>query len=454
MTETTLAEPLYSFDAEEDFRLYCCKDAHATLLNAYGLQAEMREDNLLGFYNRIQQPLAQVLVSMNLRGIPIDQTALLGASLSLDREVNALQDKLDFVIGRPLSRSKPSFVNSEQFADFLFDEIGLPIIGLTAKGKRKVDKAILAILAKENTGIAVVMQLALDIRKKSKLVSTFVRKKGIQPNWRLYSVFRIGPTTGRLASRQPNLQNWPDGVARSVVRALDGYKFVYGDYSQLELRIVAILAHDEPLLRVFAEGLDPHDQNARDLFGPNVQFDPKTGKVITKQRVFAKRYIYLLNYGGDISVLEHKGDELLELISIEEMRAASIRYLQAHPALFAYRARLEAELRASRRLVNAYGRPRIFFGRLDDSIRAAYNFPMQSGAADLVNTRLIRIEHEIPNTLILQVHDSVMLEVKNDGARVDETKCQLKEILEEPQPEFGGVSFPAEVKVGDAWSDF
>jgi DNA polymerase-1 len=454
MSTVIATEPLYIYDEEEDFRLYCCKDSHATLLAAYGLKDEMREDNLLGFYERIQQPLAQLLVKVNLRGIPIDRDSLLNASLTLDSEVNELQDKLDFIIGRPLSRSKPSFVNSEQFADFLFDEIGIPVVGLTAKGKRQINKAILAKIAKENTDIAAVMQLALDIRKKSKLASTFIRKKGIQPNWRLYSVFRIGPTTGRLASRQPNLQNWPDGVARSVVRAPKGYVFVYGDYAQLELRIVAILAQDEPLLRVFAEGLDPHDQNAKDLFGPNVQFDPKTGKVITKQRVFAKRYIYLLNYGGDISVLEHKGDELLELISIEEMRAASIRYLQAHPALFAYRARLEAELRATRRIVNVYGRPRIFFGRLDDSIRAAYNFPMQSGAADLVNTRLLQIERAIPGKLILQVHDSVMLEVKDDGAQVEETKHQLKEILEAPQAEFGGVGFPAEVKVGEAWSDF
>lgn len=435
--------PVQELTQEElRFREYCCKDSNVCRLAIYEELKELEEFGLRSFYDEIVQPLAKVIVGMNLRGLPTSEKALDEATTSLNKEIEEQQRDLDGLIGRPIN------VNGDALGEFLEDDLGLKKLERTKKTKKVTLKEdALKKLGGLYPELMPLFDLVLTVRSKKKLVNTFLSREGLGDDWRMYPNFKIGPVTGRLACKKPNFQNYPEGVSRKIFRVGPGFKFVYGDYSQVEIRILAILANDVPLLLAFANGLDIHDTNARDIFG--LALDQIVG---SRQRYFAKTFLYGLNYGGTIETIRGRGSEVFHDIPIEIMDNAAKRYFDAHPAILEFRKGIEVKLKASRKLVNAFGRPRVFFGPAKDIIRAGYNYKMQAGAADLMNTSLILVDKEFPGSLVLQVHDSLMLEVPESEA--EEVAKGLKGILERPVKEFGDYSFPSKVIVGDSWGDF
>lgn len=422
------------------FKEYNCKDAFATYHASLSLQTDLKASNLAELYAQIVHPLADLICKINLRGLYVNVEAQNQAILSLEKEITQLQSDLNEIAGKEIN------VGGDSLKSWLFEDIGIKCTKKTKTGKAKVDEDALRSL--KYPELAEVVELILGIRSKKKLKKTFL--EGFAPDvetGRTYTNYRIGPATGRLSCKKPNLQNVPEGIARSVFCAPLGKKLVYADFSQLELRILAVLAYDRPLLQTFEEGKDIHDANARDLFSK------KAGEEVTsRERYFAKTFIYGLNYGGSIETIRGRGSEVFHDISEKLMHEAAARYFTAHPAIAVYRKELENELEAKKRLVNAFGRPRVFFSRPKDALRQGYNFPMQSGAADIVNIKMLQIERDIPGALLLQVHDSIMLEVPEGEA--EKVAQKVKEILEEPVKEFGGYSFPAKVLIGDNWSSF
>lgn len=433
---------------DEEFRRYCCRDSQATLLASYGLEKELGELGLTKFYHEIVQPLTHVIIGMNLRGLPVDEKALNDAldpdnPQSLTSELKQLQYDLNELVGKDLN------VNADEFKDFLFDELGLPPVARTKTGQGRADKAALKKLAVQYPDLSPIFHISLKIRNRQKLKSTFLDKEFIEDNWRLYPNYKIGPDTGRLACKKPNFQNYPAGIARMIFRVRPGKKFVYADYSQVELRILAILSQDTLLCEAFARGEDIHDVNARHLFSI-----PLDQTVEPRQRFFAKIFVFRLNYGGDPSgeALQEVGSELFADVSADFLTQASVNYLKLHPGIMLYRAHLGNQLRSTKKLFNAFGRPRVFFGPVKDTIRQAYNYPMQSGGADLMNTSLILLDKEIPDSIVLQVHDSAMLEVDEDKA--EQAAKTMQGVFERPIKEFGDYSFPAKVLIGDRWGEF
>ena len=424
---------------EERFRLYNCKDVHGTALSFAGLLTELEETGLHTFYNEIVQPLAYVLAAMNLKGLYVNQEARDAAKAEYTQKVAYLSEQLNNITGREIN------VNGDSLSDYLYGELRLP--RLSRASVRATDEAALKKLAKQFPELKELVDLVFEIKKGKTLLSKFLNYR-LDVDGRLRPSYRIGPVTGRLGCKKPNFMNVPEGIARAIFCAPPGYLFVYADYSQIELRILAILACDQGLLDAFARGDDIHDTNARDLFGI-----PPGQKVTGRQRFFAKMFIYRLNYGGDTAEgLIEVGAELFSDVSVDLIQSLSDRYLAAHPNIVEFRNNLKAQLYATRRIVNAFGRPRIFFDRLKDATRSAYNYPMQSGAADLINKAMIRIHKEFPDMLVLQVHDCVMLEVPE--AQAIQVGRRVKEILEAPVPELNNYSFPAKVLVGHSWGDF
>ena len=424
----------------DQFKVYNCKDSFATLLASQTLKEDLQELKLMQFYNEIVQPLADLIIKINLRGLYVNIEAQNAAILSLEEEISQLQSELNEIAGREIN------VGGDSLKSWLFEDIGIKIPKKTKTGKAKVDEDTLRSL--KYPELTEVVQLILDIRSKKKLKKTFL--EGLTPDietGRTYSNYRIGPATGRLACKKPNFQNIPEGVARSVFCSPPGSKFIYADFSQLELRILALLAHDVPLLEIFKEGKDVHDANARDLFSKK-----PLEEVSSRERYFAKTFIYGLNYGGSIETIRGRGSEVFHDISEKLMHEAAARYFAAHPAIATFRSWIQNELKTKKRLVNAFGRPRVFFSPPTEALRQGYNFPMQSGAADIVNVKMLQIEKEIPGALRLQVHDSIILEVPEqevaEGVRI------VQEILEERVKEFGGYSFPAKVLIGNNWGEF
>lgn len=422
-------------------KLYNMRDCYATHYSTYSLIQELKEAGLEKFYRELVQPLAWLIVKLNLAGIYVDKAMREEAYKDFERQLVQANSDLATMAGKELNP------DADEFRDFLYGDLKLRCIARTATGLPRADEDTLRKLAQLYPDIGAVIETALQIRETKKMLSTFMPPWWVAEDGRVYPAYRVGPATGRLACKRPNFQNIPEGIARKVFCAPPGKLLIYADYNQVELRILAILAHDESLLEVFRLGKDVHDANARDLFGlgPDAVVGPR-------QRYFAKTFVYGLNYGGGVETIRGRGSEVFHDIPMAVMQGAADRYFAAHPAILEFRKQIAYEVRTKRRSVNAFGRPRIFFNPPEEALRQGYNNPMQSGAGDLLNKKVIELDKRIDGTWVLQVHDCLAYEVDEDKAE-HEAKV-LKEVLEEPVSEFGNYSFPAKVKVGMSWGDF
>lgn len=423
---------------DRNFINYNCKDSLVTALCAVELLKELKETGLEKFYFDIVHPLSKAIIGINLRGVKVDDEARLVAISSLTSEIQQGEEDVNSICGREVN------ISGNSFRDYLYDEVGIPLIA--GLGRSVNEDTLIKIIAKhpEMTDLC---HLVLSIREKKKMVSTFLSSLTPGIDGRVHGNYRIGPVTGRLACTKPALQQIPEGVCRSVFVAEKGKVFIYSDFSQVELRIFAVLAQDRSFLETFASGTDIHDRNARELF----RIPPeKTPTAV--ERYFAKTYIFGTLYGGSVESIKSRGASAFKAITLDTMRQCQEAFLTAHPNMRLWRLEVEKELRTKKRLVNAFGRPRIFFGNIRDTIRQAYNFPIQSAAADLMNSKLIQIDKEYPNCLILQVHDSIILEVQEREA--EKVERGVKRILEEEMPELNNYSFPVKMKTGRSWGEF
>lgn len=438
---------------DRNYMTYNCKDAYVTLVCAKRLKKELEESNLAGFYSTIVQPLVHVVHDINMKGIGINEIMREEASKTiLEEQIPPLQASLDKLVGKHLPVSGDILPITLEELGVKFKKRTKRVSKVTGTTLGRIDKDFLKNLinGSEGVGVSNIAEIATligAIRKKKKVVSTFLEGLQLGIDNRVHPNYKIGPVTGRLACGRPNFQNLPAGIARRVFHAIPGYVFVYADYSALELRILAVLAQDQPFLRVFESGQDIHDFNARDLFSVC-----KEATVTDRQRFFAKAFQYGLNYGGSIEGIKERGAEMLADISITRMKELEKKYFDAHPAIVRYRQKIKTQIYRKGTLINAFGRPRIFFTPPREALRAGYNYPMQSAAAEIMNRSLIEINKRFPKRLLLQVHDSLMLEVPAKEA--EETKKGIIEIMETPVPELNNYSFPVKAKVGESWGDF
>jgi DNA polymerase-1 len=239
---------------------------------------------------------------------------------------------------------------------------------------------------------------------------------------------------------------------RDMFVARPGQFLVECDYSQLELRILALLSGDAPLLATFAAGKDVHDANTESLF--NVLKVSTAADTFKQLRDMAKRFVYGLNYGaGDKtihkSLVVHFPQVTLE--GIAEMRA---RWEGAHPQLAVWQ-KEQVRLGRERHYVEAplSGRRYHFYlGRLEPSI--CFNYPMQSTGADIINGATLTLDGDLDRRrgehIVLQVHDALVCEGP-DPAKLAEL---MKRRMQVPVT-LNGVTatFPVDVSAGTSWGD-
>lgn len=304
-----------------------------------------------------------------------------------------------------------------------------------------------------------------EFSKVSKLVSTYTNF----PVWadgRVHPKYKIiGTTTGRLASGSEselvtdddklNAQNIPEEARRLFV-APEGHVFVGADYSNLELRILALVSGDAVLQDIFDRGLNAHDVLTQELFGITKD-DPMWGVC----RRAEKTIIFGYSYGGGLgTLLDNVTAAVPELgLTMAQLRNVMDNYAAKHPAYFAWR---KAVLSETFRVVppmlrNDFGRVRIFLGRPLDVERAALDFKMQSNAADIINTALIEMWAErnrlrMHSRFVGQIHDALlMLGPKNEAA---EMAMLLRSHMEQPFTiNKKRCVFPVEVSMGPSWGE-
>lgn len=299
----------------------------------------------------------------------------------------------------------------------------------------------------------------MQYRTLSKLKSTYTDRLPAQINprtGRIHTSYHQAVTaTGRLSSSDPNLQNipirTPEGRRiRQAFIAPPGYKLLAADYSQIELRIMAHLAQDKGLLEAFKQGMDVHKATAAEVFGVTL------ANVSGEQRRKAKAINFGLIYGMSAFGLAKQIG-----VDRKEAQAYIDKYFDKYPGVLAYMERTR-QLAAERGYVETIFGRRLYLPDIKSTNanvrraaeRTAINAPMQGTAADIIKRAMVKVDDWLQQTklaakVILQVHDELVLEVRDDllqdiSVKITELMAQAADL---------SVSLEVDVGVGNNWDE-
>ena len=405
---------LFSQVSIEDAGHYAAEDADITLRLHQHLWPKLQaEPSLAKVLSEIEIPLVPVMARMEQTGVLIDGQLLLEQSSELAKRMLELEGQAHEAAGQPFNLGSP-----KQLQQILFEKLELPVIRKTPKGQPSTAEDVLRELA-DNYELP---KLILEHRSISKLKSTYTDKLPEQINQRTgrvhTSYHQAVAATGRLSSSNPNMQNIPIRTPqgrkiRKAFIAPPGDLILAADYSQIELRIMAHLSGDEGLLKAFHEGVDVHRATAGEVFGEDY------GKVTDDQRRAAKAINFGLMYGMSAFGLGRQLD-----ISRPEAQIYMDTYFARYPGVQKFMEKTREQARDQGFVETLFGR-RLYLPEIKASNmmrrqgaeRAAINAPMQGTAADIIKIAMIRVDdwlqtHQPGARLIMQVHDELVLEVK------------------------------------------
>ncbi|MCC2638533.1 MAG: polymerase [Moraxellaceae bacterium] len=382
------------------------------------------EPKLESLFRDTEMPLAPILQKMERQGALIDCTMLAAQSRDLGERMRALEQEVYALAGQEFNLGSP-----KQLGHILYEKLGIPAPKKTASGQYSTAEDVLELLDHP------LPRLLLDHRSLSKLKSTYTDKlpELLNPKTkRVHTSYHQAVTaTGRLSSSDPNLQNIPIRTEagrriRQAFVAPAGFRVLAADYSQIELRIMAHLSGDEGLLEAFRQGQDVHRATAAEVFG--VPVDEVTGD----QRRNAKAINFGLIYGmSAFGLAKQLGIGRGEAQSYVDM------YFARYPGVKRYMESTRAQAAQQGFVETLFGR-RLMVRDINSknpslrqaAERAAINAPMQGTAADIIKRAMIGVDAAIASRqdtvrLILQVHDELVLEVRDDA--VDEITALVRE---------------------------
>ena len=399
-----------------DMARLACEAADLNLQLTDALDAQLKEQGLYKLLTDIELPLVQVLAAMELAGARIDVKALKEYSVNLTEQMNRLEAECHELAGVPFNTASPA-----QVGEVLFDHLKIdPKAKKTKTGQYSTTEDILLKLRDRHP----LVDKILELRGIRKLLSTYVNALPalINPQTgRIHTTYNQTVTaTGRLSSTNPNLQNIPvrtdDGkeIRRAFIPA-DGNVFFSADYSQIELRLVADLSHDQTMLDAFANGHDIHAITAARIYHKPLE------QVTSDERRKAKTANFGILYGISAFGLAQRLN-----IPRDEAKMLIDGYYTTFPQVRDYIDRSIAQAREKGYVTTLYGRRRM----LPDinsrnavvrgfSERNAINAPIQGTAADVIKLAMVRIYRRfqaegIQSKMILQVHDELNFDVLPD----------------------------------------
>lgn len=409
---------------------YAAEDAEITLCLHNRLIKELEEiPALLDVLANIEMPLLPVLARIERCGALVDAHLLGLQSLELAEKLTELERKTFEIAGEAFNLASP-----KQLGVVLYEKLGLPVLAKTAKGQPSTAEAVLSELAEQGHELPV---LLMEYRSLSKLKSTYTDRLPEQINpltGRIHTSYHQAVTaTGRLSSSDPNLQNIPIRTAegrriRQAFIAPPGYKLLAADYSQIELRIMAHLAQDPGLLDAFRNDRDVHKATASEVFGVELE------DVTTDQRRSAKAINFGLIYGMS-------AHGLAKQIGCDRSQAQIYmdRYFARYPGVLDYMERTRKQASEQGYIETLFGR-RLYLPDINaknaairkGAERTAINAPMQGSAADIIKRAMITVDNWLVESgldarVILQVHDELVLEVRED--QVDALRAGLLPLM-------------------------
>lgn len=408
-------------------REYAEHDAYITARLFYAIIDKFKEE-IPDEYWEHRQKFTHVIIAMERRGILIDK----GLASVMVAQGEAELERITIA----LNGFNPG---SNKDLHYLFiEKLKMPVIKRSKKTQApSFDKEAMEeydrLLETEDDETA---KLVFAYRGWQKTVSSNYRAYlellspdgRVRPNYKLH-----GTKTGRMSCSKPNLQQIPrktekpwNGNLKDTFIPTPGYELWEFDYAQLELRLATAYAKEEALMEVFLQGRDIFSEMALKLGLPRQQ---------------TKTFVYSTQYGAGL-------DRLMHVFKISREQADDMRrnYYNAYPGFVAVSQRASKLCKYSGKLQLWSGRYRHFFDRREDAHKA-FNSVIQGGAADIVESVMVRLFEEIDDEdacrMLLQVHDSVVFEIRSDS--VDAYVPKIQALMEDVKPDFG-VKFAVESK--------
>lgn len=436
----------------EQATLYAAEDADITLLLHQALYPQIDAiEPLKHVYRDIEMPLVPVLSRMERKGVLIDAQVLAVQSQEITQRLAEIEKETFALAGQEFNLSSP-----KQLQEILFDKLQLPVIKKTPKGAPSTNEEVLEELAHSHE----LPRLILEHRGLAKLKSTYTDKLPLMVNSktkRVHTSYHQAVTaTGRLSSRDPNLQNIPvrneEGRRiRQAFIAREGFKIVAADYSQIELRIMAHLSQDKGLLDAFAQGKDIHRATASEVFGIPLE------DVTSEQRRSAKAINFGLIYGMSAFGLSQQ-------IGVERREAQRYMdlYFERYPGVLDYMERTRKQASEQGYVETLDGR-RLYLPEINSknairrkaSEREAINAPMQGTAADIIKKAMIAVDNWICNEcpadvhMIMQVHDELVFEVRE--SYLENANIMIHKLMESSMEL--AIPLKVEVGIGNNWDE-
>nr|MCR4626372.1 DNA polymerase I [Treponema sp.] len=381
----------------------------------------------------------------------LDKNALFEYNKELTAQLALTEQDIYKTVGHEFN-----IASTKQLQEVLFTELGLKP-GKKTKTGYSTDTAVLEELAQWNP----VPKKILDYRSLAKLQSTYVEAlpKLADKNSRIHTSFmQTGTATGRLSSRDPNLQNIPvrdeaGRKIRSAFTAVPGTVLISADYAQIELVVLAHLSGDPNMQKAFNEGIDVHRFTASLIFGVESE------RVTAEQRRLAKTINFGVIYGMSAFRLSNE-------LGISRTQAQDFinNYFATFAAIQEYKLKLVSDAEKTGYVSTIFGRQRPIAAinsrnKMEKSAaeRIAVNSPIQGSAADIVKQAMLDVDLALREKtngahLLLQVHDELIFECPDDKSIIEETIALIKDKMENAVK----LSVPLRVSVeyGKNWGEF
>ena len=438
---------------------YAAEDADITLRLWHVLKPRLSAEQMTTIYETLERPLSPVLTDMEHAGIKVDRAILARLSGNFAQRLAALEAEVHKLVGEEFNIASP-----KQMGEILFDKLDLPGGKKTKTGAWATGAGVLEDLASNDNvedEVKHLIKTVLEWRQLAKLKSTYTDAlpEFIHPKTgRIHTSYSMAATTtGRLSSNDPNLQNipirTPEGrEIRTAFIAEKGQTLVSADYSQIELRVLAHIADIAALKSAFADGLDIHAMTASEMFGvPIKDMDPSVRR---RAKAINFGIIYGISAFGLANQLGISRGEASDYIKT---------YFQRFPGIRDYMEETKEYARKHGYVETIFGR-KIHYPEINSKAqqrrafteRAAINAPIQGSAADIIRRAMVRMpealdQAKLKATMLLQVHDELIFEVKKaDAKKLIKLAQDVMERAPEPA-QIISVPLKVEAEAADNW---
>ena len=426
---------------------FACEQADFILRILNVLRPRLLSEHMVTVYEHFDRPLVAALFDMEQNGVMVDSVKLSEFSKYLEQRLRSVEADIYKLAGEEFNIASP-----KQLGEILYNKLGLQ--GKKhSSGNFQTGADVLEQMAEEHP----LPEKILEWRGINKLKTTYTDTllQQLDKNSRIHTTYdQANVNTGRLSSNNPNLQNIPvrseDGQKiRQCFIAKQGYKLISADYSQVELRLLAVLADVKALKEAFAEGIDIHTATAMKVFG------------LTKEQVTPtiRRNAKAINFGVIYGISQYGLAKQIDVTPAEAKKYIDA-YFEKMPEIKVFMDKTIAFARKFGYVVTPFGRKCAVPGINDKNKRivafaerAAMNAPLQGGAADIMKRAMNNMFNALNNSnfqskMLLQVHDEIVVEAPENEV---ENICKLIKNVMEQAVDYD-VKFIADVGIGDNWS--